>query len=176
MFKKPTKTKEPENETKAYEYAVFLLSLTLQTVGEVIMKMQRRGYTEKVINEVVKRLKEQKYLDDQRYAEVFLENLKKYKTFGYFGIKKKFMEKKLPQEIIEKVLSEGLSEQEELKIAKRFLKKGGSIIETSVNDILPADEPRYNVYNEEASKEKQKITQKLKSRGFRGNVVSRLSL
>lgn len=174
MWKKPSKTKEPKNLEKAYEYAVFLLSLTLQTVGEVKMKMDRRGYAENIIDKTIERLKEQKYLDDQRYAEVYLENLKKYKTFGFYGIKKKLMEKKIPSNIIEQVLNEGLSEQEELKIAKRLLKKGGAIIKPSADDILPADEPRYNVYNEEESKEKQKTSQKLKSRGFRGSVIARV--
>src|SRR5579863_8870158 len=105
MYKKPSKTKEPENVNKAYDYAVFLLSLKLRTVGEVLKKMVDRGYGEAIISDVVGRLKDQHYLDDQRYAEIFLENLKAYKNLGYYGIKKKFMEKKLPPSMIESVLA-----------------------------------------------------------------------
>ena len=82
IFKTTSKTKEPENVNKAYEYAVFLLSLKLRTIGEVLKKMQGRGYSPHVIDEVIERLKAQKYLDDQRYAEIFLENLKIYRNFG----------------------------------------------------------------------------------------------
>ena len=48
-FYKQSKTKEPENEQKAYEYAVFLLSLQLRTVGEIREKMEKRGYPPAII-------------------------------------------------------------------------------------------------------------------------------
>jgi len=173
MFKPKIKTKEPENEIKAYEYAVFLLSLQLRTVGEVREKMSARGYTMSVVNRVITLLLGQKYLDDERYAEVFLDNLKQYKNLGYFGIKKKFLAKKLPNDLIEKVLAEGLSVEEELKIAKRFLKKEGVAVNSATADS-EAEENSYSTYNSEQSKGKQKTTQRLKARGFRGDVRSKL--
>ena len=194
IFNKQSKTKEPENETKAYDYAVFLLSLQLRTTGEIREKMAGRGYTSAVIENVLGLLRENKYLDDERYAQVFLENLKVYKNLGYYGIKKKFMMKKLPPELISKVLDEGLSLDEELKIAKRFLKKElphGVILSPSVprsgiplrgtsedEESLNADdgENSYNTFDEEKSKQKQKLSAKLKSRGFRGEVIARLML
>lgn len=169
-WKKSQKTKEPENLEKAYEYAVFLLSLRLRTVGEVLKKMADRGYTEIVIGKTLQRLKDQKYLDDERYAEIFLENLKMYKTFGYYGIKKKFMEKKLPSNLIERVLQEGLSPEEEEKIARRLLKKEGFEVRLGSNN----EEIQYRTYDEEGSKEKQKMANRLKSRGFRGEVIAGL--
>lgn len=172
-WRKPSKTKEPENKEKAYEYAVFLLSLQLRTVGEIREKMQKRGYSSTVIENVIGQLLEQKYLNDERYAEVFLDNLKKYKTFGFYGIKKKLMEKKLPSSIIEGILSEGFTLEEELKIAKRFLKKEGVAVKSSADDMNTSDNT-YNTYDEEKSKQKQKLFAKLKSRGFRSAVISQL--
>ena len=167
---KTSKTNEPENLEKAYEYSVFLLSLQLRTEGEVREKMGRRGYTSDTINIIVKRLVDQKYLNDQKYAEVYLENLKQYKNFGFYGIKKKFMEKKLPPNIIESILKEGLTVVDEIKIAKRFLKKEGVVVKPKSQD----DENQYNIFNEELSKEKEKLITRLKARGFRGEVVARL--
>jgi regulatory protein len=172
MYKPSSKTKEPQNAQKAYEYAVFLLSLQLRTVGEVREKMEKRGYTSEVIDKIIGQLLDQKYLDDERYARVFLDNLKQYKNLGYFGIKKKFLMKKLPAELISKVLNEGLSAEDELKIAERFLKKEGVVVRLSAGDS--ATENFYNTFDEEKSKQKQKITAKLKSRGFRGGVIAKL--
>jgi regulatory protein len=170
MFKAQQKTKEPENFDKAYDYAVFLLSLQLRTTGEVEKKMEGRGYGHEIIADVVRQLKGQKYLDDQSYAEVYLENLKKYKNFGYYGIKKKFMEKRLPTEIIEKILANRLPVEEEIKIAKRLLKKEGFAVKTkSANE-----ETQYRTFDEESAKQKQKLAQKLKARGFRGEVIAKL--
>ena len=138
MWDKPSKTKEPLNEQKAYEYAVFLLSLQLRTIGEIKEKMERRGYTSAIIEYVTDQLRDQKYLDDERYAQVFLDNLKQYKNLGYFGIKKKFLMKKLPPELISKILDEGLTVEDELKIAKRLLKKEGTsgvILSPSASDL-----------------------------------------
>ena len=188
-FKKQSKTKEPENSAKAYEYAVFLLSLKFRTIGEVLSKMQSRGYGEVIIADVVERLKDQHYLDDQRYAEIFLENLKAYKNLGYYGIKKKFMEKKLPAQIIESVLADGYSVVDEIKVAKRFLNKlnsSGVILrsasdEESLNSekgsftaVQDDADMQYQTFNEDASKQKQKLANRLKSRGFRGDVIARL--
>jgi regulatory protein len=148
---------------------MFLLSLHLRTEGEVRQKLEGRGYTSDTVKTVIIRLMDQKYLDDQRYAEVFLENLKQYKSFGFYGIKKKFIEKKLPSSIIEKVLADGLTVEEEIKIAKRFLKKVGIVAKSETNL-----EPHYSNFNEVENQVKQKIAQKLKTKGFRGEVVARL--
>jgi regulatory protein len=191
MWKQKSKTKEPNNEAKAYEYAVFLLSLQLRTVGEVREKMTGRGYPPAITENVLGQLISQKYLDDERYARVFLENLKTYKNLGYYGIKKKFLMKKLPPELISKVLDEDLPVAEELKIAKRYLKNlsvPGVILSPGIQgdpsrparaeaeeSLNPDDgENSYNTFDEEKSKQKQKLSAKLKSRGFRGEVIARL--
>lgn len=181
-FYKQSKTKEPNNEAKAYEYAVFLLSLQLRTVGEIRYKMEERGYTSAIIEQVMDQLHSQKYLDDERYAMVFLDNLKQYKNLGYYGIKKKFLMKKLPADLIGKVLDEGLSVDDEIKIAKRFLKKEGVVVKSPSDDVVQApglpneqgEALHYNTYDETQSKQKQKIMAKLKSRGFRGEVIAKL--
>jgi regulatory protein len=170
-WKKPSKTTEPENAGHAYDYAVFLLSLKLRTMGEVLEKMRGRGYAEQIIESVIERLKSQKYLDDERYAEIFLENLKAYKALGYFGIKKKFMEKKLPGSLIERVLDAGYSKEDEAEVGKRFLKKAGfEINRREVNSGI-----RYQAFAEEESKKNiQRIANRMKSRGFRSDVIAEL--
>jgi SOS response regulatory protein OraA/RecX len=184
-FKKQSKTTEPDNESKAYEYAVFLLSLKLRTVGEILKKMKNRGFSEAVIELVIEKLKAQKYLDDEKYVEVFLENLKMYKSFGYYGIKKKFMEKNIPPVLIEAILSKNFTLTDEMKVAKRFLKRlasstgviltpplvGGESLSEEESGI---NENTYSIFNSETSKVKQKLTSRLKSRGFRGDVIAKL--
>ena len=142
-------TNQNQEYEKAYNYAIYLLGLKLRTEGELSEKMRLKKYNAEAIESVTKQLKENKYIDDQRYAEVYLENLKKYKNFGYYGIKKKLIEKRLPSNIIESVLSEGLSEEDETKIAEKFLKK-------------------------QKETDKQKLAQKLSARGFRGKGIAKL--
>jgi regulatory protein len=173
-YKRKKKTQEPESFEKAYDYAVFLLSLHLRTVGEVLKKMQDRGFTEQAIGQVLEQLKAQRYLDDQRYAEIFLENLKTYRNFGYYGIKKKMMEKKLPMNLIESVLEEGLSKEEEAKIAKRLLKKEGFAVKSPATAEQDNDLHYQTFSDGQQNKEKAKMSQRLKSRGFRSDVIAKL--
>ena len=143
-----------EENQKAYDYAMFLLNLRLRTEGELREKMRSKKYESGVVDEVIKRLKDLHYIDDQRFAEVYLENLKKYKSWGFYGIKKKLMEKRLPMPLIESVLSEGFSEEEELEVAKKFIKK-------------------YEVRSKKKD-EKAKAARKLAAKGFRGSVVGKM--
>ena len=138
---------EKKNYEKAYGYAIYLLGLKLRTEGEVREKLRQKKYGSGIIEQVLKELLANRYVDDQRYAEIYLENLKKYKHFGFFGIKKKLVEKKLPKGIIESVLSIFLAEADEAKIAESFLKK------------------------QKMSLQKQKLASRLASRGFRPNVI-----
>jgi len=154
--------KTQEQKERAYAYAVYLLSLKLRTEGEIKAKLKIKYQNEKIIEEVIEELKGLKYLDDERYAQVFLENLKKYKNFGYFGIKKKFIEKRLPSQLIEKTLSEGLSEEEELVIAKRLVKK---YVVKPHNEITASSD----LYGA-----RQKLAKKLASKGFRTGVISKV--
>src|SRR5687767_2416928 len=88
-FKKPSKTKQPDSVEHAYNYAIFLLGLSMRTEFEMRRKMAVRGYQEDVIEAVITQLYQEKLLDDRHYAEVYINNLKEYRTLGYYGIKKK---------------------------------------------------------------------------------------
>lgn len=151
MFKKAKPLKDPKDYDHAWQYALFLLNLSMRTCGEVKEKMSRRGYDKKVINLVINNLLEEKFLDDDNYAEVFINSMKTYKSYGLFMMKKKLYEKKLPKELIEAKLRELVTSADEKKIAKQLIeKKFGSIVEIRKWDY----------------EDKQKVMRALASRGF----------
>ena len=59
--------------------------------------------------------------------------------------------------------------QEEEKIARRFLKKEGVEVKQKSAD----EEVQYRTFDEASSKAKQKTANRLKSRGFRGEVIAK---
>lgn len=159
MFKKAKPLKDPSDYDHAYQYALFLLNLSMRTVGEVQEKMKNRGYEKKVINRVVETLLEDKYLDDQNYAEIFINSMKNYKTWGRFMMKKKLYEKKLPKELIEAKLEQLITDKDELEIAQRYLQK-------DFKDLKLLAKLDYE--------DKQKWMRKLMSRGFGMDVATKL--
>lgn len=156
MFKPAKPLKKPDDEEHGYNYALFVLNLSMRTETEMKEKMLKRGYFPEVINKVIKRLIEDRYLDDKRYAEVFLESMKRAKYYGQFVIRRKMMEKKLPKEIIANTLKEFLSDEDEKEIATRYLEKNFGELKTLGK--LPYEE-------------KQKIMRRLLSRGFGIDLV-----
>lgn len=158
MFKKAKPLQDPSDYDHGYQYALFLLNLSMRTIEEMRGKMSKRGYTSNVINEVINNLLQEKYLDDDNYAEVFINSMKNYKTWGRFMMKKKLMEKKLDSRLIEQKLSELLTEQDEQDIALRYLDR----------HFKGVDFPEL-VYEE-----KQKIMRRLLSRGFSMDTVKKV--
>lgn len=158
MFKKAKPLKDPADYDHGYQYALFLLNLSMRTVTEVQEKMTKRGYTTTVVNEVINNLLQEKYLNDDNYAEVFINSMKNYKTWGRFMMKKKMYEKKLPKDLIEEKLSVLVSDEDEFAIGQRYSDREYKAIKLS--------ELSYD--------EKQKVMRRLLSRGFGMNVVTKL--
>lgn len=159
MFKKAKPLNDPSDFDHAYQYALFLLNLSMRTIGEMQDKMNKRGYDKKVINHVIEVLLEDKYINDENYAEIFINSMKNYKTWGRFMMKKKLYEKKLPKELIEQKLEELVSDEDELEIATRYLQK-------DFKDIKLIKKLEYQ--------DRQKWVRKLMSRGFGMDVVTKL--
>ncbi len=151
MFKKSKPLKKPDDVEHGYNYALFLLNLSMRTVAEIEEKMAKRGYITAVTREVINRLLEDRYLNDANYAEVFINSMKNYKTWGRFMMKKKMYEKKLPKDLIEDSLNEFLTEEDEIEIATRYIEKTFGTIK-EVKKLSYED--------------KQKIVARLAGRGF----------
>lgn len=113
----------PEFNQKVYDKAIQLLVGRLHTTGELFKKLKHRGFDDHAIRPVLKQLEELQFLDDERFAQVFVENLKQYKDWGYFGIRAKLMQRQIPNEIIQSVLADFFTSADEEKVALRLLGK-----------------------------------------------------
>jgi regulatory protein len=159
--RKPKKfLKEPDSFEHGYNYAIFLLGLSMRTTGEIEFKMKNRGYSTRVIKEVVEKLVTEKYLNDEEYAEVYINNFKSYQTYGLYMIKKKMIERRLPRELIEAKLEELLSQGDELEIAKRYVEKKF---------------PDWKEIKKLPYEERQKFLRKILARGFRMDVALKIT-
>ena len=148
MQKKHKKLNLPEIYS-AEQYATYLLSSRMLSVGQLLEKLKKKGYSQEDSENVIQRFRQMKYLDDDQFAQIYFENLKKYKNFGYFGIKKKLIERKLGTEVINNLLN-SFTITEEKKIAHRLLEKSAK------------------------GKTAEKQYRMLQTRGFRGEVVAKV--
>jgi len=117
----------PGLDQKTYEKAVQLLSNRLHTTGELHRKLKTRGFEDEGIRAVLKKLEDLDFLNDERFAEIFVDNLKRYKDWGYFGIKAKLSARQIPGDIAARALENFFTLEDELLVAKKFLKKRGKL-------------------------------------------------
>lgn len=139
-------------DDQVYEKAISLLSLRLHTTGELHQKLRRYRYSDAAIREVLLRLESLDFLNDQRYAEIFVDNLKRFKDWGHFGIKTKLMQRKIPTEIIENALQSFFTSEDELGVARRL--------------VLKLKKRKNQSY--------EKLTRALSSRGFRSQIIQEI--
>ena len=135
-----------------YDKAVKLLSVRLHTTGELHRKLRTRSFRDAEILPVLRRLEELRFLDDERFAQIFVDNLKRYKDFGFFGIKTKLLSRQIPTEIAENALEEFLTMEDEKKIAERLLKK----------------------LKRQGRSTYEQLARSFQSRGFRGEVTQKI--
>ncbi len=91
---------------KPLEYAFYLLKLRDRSIGEMEEKLCHREYLKEDISRTLAFLIEKDFLNDQRFAENFVRFKKTLKPVGKYYLQNKLMVKKIPKEIIDKVLRE----------------------------------------------------------------------
>ncbi|MBP7279292.1 MAG: RecX family transcriptional regulator [Sedimentibacter sp.] len=93
-----------EERTSVYNYGISILSRYARSEYELRLKMKNKGFEPELIDKAVGTLKEQKYLDDDRYCEMFIndkiniskDGVRKIKEALYYkGIDKKIIEEKI---------------------------------------------------------------------------------
>lgn len=136
---------------EAYNKALKWLDNRALTSKEVERKLKDKKFDEDTIAEVIKKLKEYDFLNDELYAADYVKYAQNLKRKGKFYIIKKLIEKGVDRAIIDNVFSEYKSEDEYqtalVAVEKKFKNKA-------------RDE-----------KTALKINSFLKSRGFSDDVI-----
>ena len=145
----------------AFKLAYKLLGLRLRSVFEMERRLKEKGFEDGAVGQVVKKLKEQKYLDDEKFAEAWILDRINLQPRGSFMIKMELKEKGVASEIIERKLAELLPFEKELAMAKKLFDKKIKIIKASNEEL-----PKEKVY--------QKMANFLRGKGFTGEVIRRV--
>ncbi|MGE5297790.1 MAG: regulatory protein RecX [Acidobacteriaceae bacterium] len=112
-----------EQENKIYDKALKLLSVRIHASRELAVKLSKKGFVSGQIQNVILVLTEQGLLNDELTADSYLDSLANYKTFGFYGIKAKMLNKGFEPALVERLLNEKFGADKELELARKFLKK-----------------------------------------------------
>ena len=102
-----------EERIIVYNYGISVLSKTAKSEHELMLKMMDKGFDSQLIDNAINKLKEQKYLDDKRYCEMYINDKINISKHGVLKIKEALYYKGIDKEIIEEKIKNISSEERE---------------------------------------------------------------
>lgn len=121
-FKKSKRTYDPP---ALYEYAVAALSRRMRSVAELKRLLRQRNIEgddrEAVVEAVIRKLKDQKYLNDSDFAALYTSYRKSNEKFGKLRVITDLKQKGVHGEVIEKAVSTAYEDVNEEQLAREHL-------------------------------------------------------
>lgn len=150
-------TLQIDSYQKAMNSALRILTRRDHTVFELSQKLKLRNFGEDIIRRVLSECERLHYLDDDRTALIFLNQLKR-KGYGSLRIRNEFRKKGLRGAKFEKIITNGCSDDDDRVNAKQVLLK------------------KMNSFDRETDEHKRrgKMYRFLNSRGFPDAIISEL--
>jgi regulatory protein len=145
-----------EDRKKLTNYAFNLLARRSYSIRDIQKKMNnyinRRNMEEELVEQVIAKLIEHRYLDDEKYASNYVESRIRLKPRGIFLIKKELKMKGISEQLVERTISRMDISEEDM---------AGSLLDKK----LP-------VWNRlEPKKRRERAYRYLTSRGFKMETV-----
>jgi len=114
---------DKEEFSKARNKAFKLLSYRERTIKEMEDRLRKKDFSEEIIKAVIDFLLENDYLNEERFAEMWIRSRKNHHPRGRKLIYKELKNKGVNQRIINNALNQYLSSQEELEMAEYLMEK-----------------------------------------------------
>jgi regulatory protein len=108
---------------RAKQQAYRLLAYRSQTSSELRDRLQRRGYTATIIDEVLRQLASDGYIDDRKLAFDWARYRLQAKPLGRRRLAWELQRRGVPSESVEEVLREVYSEFDEVTLAEQAARK-----------------------------------------------------
>lgn len=109
---------------KTFERALNLLSYKPRSLAEMRSRLMEKDWAEEaVVDQVIARLEELGYLNDEQFAANFASSRLTAKPIGRTRLRRDMQRKKLPSETIESALDEAYDQQSEEELIERAINK-----------------------------------------------------
>ncbi len=120
-----------KDEKEAEKYAVLLLRYRLRGKKEMERRLQQRGFSDKVIRNVIKKLEQQGFLNDEKFIEMWIEEVLSFRKKGKRAVFFNLIKNGVEEEKIEKVWKEWREREKEVarEVAESLKKKCFSLYE-----------------------------------------------
>jgi len=98
--------KQGDERDKAYNKAIRFLSFRPRSQAEVEQRLRKKGYADGIVADVMQRLGEQNYLNDEDFVRFWLENRAEFKPRGERALRYELRQKGIETKVIDAVLGD----------------------------------------------------------------------
>lgn len=133
MRRRTTKNSEPDElsvssperiRSRTFQRAAKLLAAKPRSIAELRERLlERQGVTDKLVDEVIARLKEYGYLDDERYALSYASLKVKQRPIGRRRLQQDLKMKQVPGAVADEALNSVYAETPEEELIDRAIEK-----------------------------------------------------
>lgn len=121
---------------KAREAAYRLLTYKPRSRSELIVRLKQKGFSEEIIKGVITRLEEQRYIDDESYGLSLARSLIQRRLLGKEALRAELARKGLGRELIDKIIEECYTEDDEATLAAKALEKKLSSLKEKPVEVI----------------------------------------
>jgi len=121
--KPPRKKPEPLDVEGLLAYSARILAVRAQTVSELRQKLTRRAAGRGEVDEAMRRLKENGYLNDQRFAESFANWRRDSEGLGKTRVVRDLLARRIAPEIAQKAAETAYSATDEIAMIEQYLQR-----------------------------------------------------
>lgn len=94
------------NYQEAYNQAIKYIAIRLRSIEEVRVYLERKKYSKEIIDKTLRRLSDNKVLDDKVFASAFIKDKLNFTQKGKYKLKAELAKVKVSNEIISECLDE----------------------------------------------------------------------
>ena len=120
-------TRKAHTEATLYDFAVGALARKMRTVAELKRLLRNKTFaadnSEAMIEAVIRKLKDQKYLNDSQYAALYSRNRKENEKFGKRRVITDLKTKGVHGDVIEAAVAATYEDSSEEQLARQFLER-----------------------------------------------------
>lgn len=119
----PEKGVSDRDPDSLYEIAVRALARRARSSGEVRLVLQKRQASKTQIDAILRRLRENGYLDDARFARFFVAARLENDLHGQRRVRQDLRARQVHPEVIEEAIASGYEKVDESALLRRYLKR-----------------------------------------------------
>jgi len=98
--------KEDDEGEVAFQRAVRYLGIRPRSSAEIVLYLKRKEFDESLVESVVRRLHEKGYLDDEAFAQYWVDNRNRFRPRGAQALRQELRQKGVERETIDATLEE----------------------------------------------------------------------